>query len=181
MADDTENQVGEEPGEPEKTSFLVHVVVFLMVTAIASGAGFGAAMFAFPDAAPSMAASKEMPSSDKSDDEKMSMRDKNGETEDEEASASAYARPLPSILTNLAAPKDVWVRMELAVVAKESVDDEMLENIHQDLLAYMRTVKLHHVSGPSGFLNLRAELDDRASIRSNGAVGKVLIRTLLFE
>ena len=76
---------------------------------------------------------------------------------------------------------DVWVRLEAAVVADNELEEELLEAIHQDLLAFMRTVKLHHVEGPSGFLNLTAELSDRASIRTNGAAKRILIRTILFE
>jgi len=37
------------------------------------------------------------------------------------------------------------------------------------------------VEGPSGFINLKAELDERAAIRSDGKISKVLVRTILFE
>ena len=84
-------------------------------------------------------------------------------------------------MTNLASPTDVWVRMELALVTENDAKDELLEKIHQDLLAYIRTVKLHHVEGPSGFINLKSELNEIASIRSGGLIKKVLIRTMLFE
>lgn len=89
---------------------------------------------------------------------------------------------LGTITTNLAAPSDTWLRLELSVVLDQPSQDTMLaETIHQDLLAFMRTVKLHQIEGASGFQHLKADLLERASIRSDGHVQAVLIRTLLFE
>ena len=53
--------------------------------------------------------------------------------------------------------------------------------IHQDILAYVRTLKLHQIEGSSGLIHLKADLDERAAIRSDGHVKRVLIRTMLFE
>jgi flagellar FliL protein len=89
--------------------------------------------------------------------------------------------PLASITTNLAAPDAVWVRLEASVVLDEPQPPELIEAIHQDLLAYLRTVKLHQVEGASGFQHLKADLEERAKIRSDGHVRQFLIRTLLFE
>jgi flagellar FliL protein len=89
--------------------------------------------------------------------------------------------PIETITTNLAAPSDVWVRMELSLVFDGDPDTAVAEQIHQDFLAYMRTVKLPQVEGASGFQHLKEDLEERARIRSNGRVKKILIRTLLFE
>mgnify|MGYP000882981905 FL=1 len=90
--------------------------------------------------------------------------------------------PLPPITTNLAAPSDTWARMELSVeLDAPSKDPTLIDTIHQDLLAFMRTVKLHQIEGASGFQHLKADLTERAAIRSEGHVKAVLIRTLLFE
>ncbi len=183
----SEEENAEESEAPKSTSMLVHALVFLLITAIASGAGFGAGMFLKPKnaaMAPAAAGSKET-SKDERKDQAMAQggNDDAGKSEDgdEMELATGYAKPLAPILTNLASPEDVWVRMELAVVGDEGVTDELLEQVHHDMLAYMRTVKLHHVDGPSGFINLKAELDERAAIRSEGKISKVLIRTILFE
>jgi flagellar FliL protein len=89
---------------------------------------------------------------------------------------------LAPITTNLAAPSDTWLRLELAVqLEKPSEDTTLADTIQQDLLAYMRTVKLHQIEGASGFQHLKADLAERAAIRSDGNVKAVLIRTLLFE
>jgi flagellar protein FliL len=89
--------------------------------------------------------------------------------------------PLAPINTSLAAPDDVWVRMELSLEFKEAPEPGLADSIHQDILAFIRTVKLHQIEGASGFLHLRADLDERARLRSEGKAVRVLIRTLLFE
>ena len=192
MSDDpkpkAEDEEQAEEAAPKKTSLVVHIVVFLLVTGLAAGAGFGVSMFMDPGGSAATAQDASMKS-----DADMEMSKKEGEGGDKDAKdgdeskegedgvKQAYAKPLAPILTNLAAPDDVWVRMELAVVGKPELTDEILEKIHQDLFAYMRTVKLHHVEGPSGYNNLRAELSERAVVRSGGAAKAVLVRTLVFE
>jgi len=57
----------------------------------------------------------------------------------------------------------------------------MTETIHQDLLAFLRTLKMYQVEGASGYQHLKADLQERAAIRSDGHAKDVLIRTLLFE
>ena len=89
--------------------------------------------------------------------------------------------PIEAITTNLAAPSDVWVRMELSLVFDGDPDAAVAETIHQDFLAFMRTVKLPQVEGASGFQHLKEDLEERARIRSHGRVKNILIRTLLFE
>lgn len=89
---------------------------------------------------------------------------------------------LAPITTNLAAPDQVWVRMELSILLEAAPEEaDLADVIHQDILAYVRTVKMHQVAGASGFQHLKADLEDIASVRSEGKVKHVLIRTLLFE
>ncbi|WP_157016393.1 flagellar basal body-associated FliL family protein [Mesorhizobium xinjiangense] len=89
--------------------------------------------------------------------------------------------PLEPITTNIAAPSETWVRMELSVVFSATPDDEIVRKIHQDLLAYMRTVTLNQIEGASGFQHLKTDLAERARIRSDGLASDLMIRTLLFE
>ena len=90
--------------------------------------------------------------------------------------------PLAPITTNLAQPVNTWLRMEVALVFEKAPSDPGLaDTIHQDLLTYVRTLKLHQIEGASGFLHLRADLEERAQMRSDGAVQRILIRTLLLE
>jgi len=179
----------EEQTEPRKTSMVVQALVFLVVTAIAAGAGFGVSMLLKP-AAQDMAREMNAKTAENTEsgedhpvklDEHGDPIEEEGDGKGEGAMKQSYAKQLAPILTNLAAPSDVWVRMELAVVGERDLTDEVLELVHQDLFAYMRTVKLHQVEGPSGYINLKAELSERAAIRSGGVAKMVLVRTLVFE
>lgn len=89
---------------------------------------------------------------------------------------------LAPITTNLAVPEAVWVRLELSLVVDQPLEDQTLpDTIQQDILAYIRTVKLMQVQGASGYQHLKSDLLERAAIRSNGLVKDILIRTMLFE
>ncbi|PSJ63338.1 flagellar basal body-associated FliL family protein [Kumtagia ephedrae] len=102
--------------------------------------------------------------------------------DDKGVPARPVLMPLAPMTTNLAAPSSVWVQMELAlVVDAPQPPPEVIEAIHQDLFAYMRTLKMHQVEGASGYQHLKADLEERARIRSGGQVRQILIRTLLFE
>ncbi|MGB3643849.1 MAG: flagellar basal body-associated FliL family protein [Mesorhizobium sp.] len=88
---------------------------------------------------------------------------------------------LAPITTNLASPTTIWVRLDASLVLDTPQPPDVVEAVHQDLLAYLRTLKMHQVEGASGYQHLRADLKERAAIRSDGHVKDVLIRTLLFE
>ncbi|HEY6631212.1 MAG TPA: flagellar basal body-associated FliL family protein [Rhizobiaceae bacterium] len=99
----------------------------------------------------------------------------------EQPAASETVIPLGAITTSVASPGDTWVRMEVSIVLDEPQDGELPGLIQQDLLSYIRTVKMHEIEGASGFRHLKENLEERAAIRSDGHVKQVLIRTLLFE
>ncbi len=89
---------------------------------------------------------------------------------------------LAPITTNLSVPETVWIRLELSLVFDQPPQDPMLADaIQQDILAYVRTVKLMQVQGASGYQHLKSDLAERAAIRSKGLVKDVLVRTMLFE
>ncbi len=88
---------------------------------------------------------------------------------------------LSPITTNMAAPMDTWVRMDVSLLVDRELPAELAATVHQDLLAFMRTLKMHQVEGPSGLQHLKADLRERAMLRTEGRVRDVLIRTLVFE
>ncbi len=57
----------------------------------------------------------------------------------------------------------------------------LLGEITEDIIAYLRTVPMSDLEGPSGFLHLREDLNDRVRIRSGGKVREVVIQTLVLE
>lgn len=178
MADKDEDKEAEKPSK--KKSIILLAAAFLGITALATGAGFAAAFFLKPTHQKMAEHLSQNDPNNPSGNKKEGESAENGDNS-ESTGLDGYARPLAPILTNLAAPKDVWVRLEVAVVADPDTSHEMLEDVHQDLLAFMRSTSLHQVEGASGYLNLRAELDDRVSIRSGGKVSRVLVRTIVFE
>ncbi|MFA6153215.1 flagellar basal body-associated protein FliL [Mesorhizobium sp.] len=88
---------------------------------------------------------------------------------------------LAPITTNLASPADTWIRLEASIVYDAPQSQSMSDDIQQDLLAMLRTLKMHQIEGASGYQHLKADLEERAAIRSGGHAKQVLIRTLLVE
>lgn len=88
---------------------------------------------------------------------------------------------LEPLTTNLAYPSDTWVRLEVALLFRDHPDVKTAEAIHQDLMAYLRTVSLQQIQGSRGFQHLREDLEERAALRSKGRVEDVLFRTFVIE
>ncbi|KQZ50779.1 flagellar basal body protein FliL [Rhizobium sp. Root149] len=88
---------------------------------------------------------------------------------------------LEPITTNLAYPSDNWVRLEVALAFKGAPEMPLAEQIHQDIMAYMRTVSLQQIEGPRGFQYLKDDIQERVDLRSQGKVSKVMFRTFVIE
>ncbi len=88
---------------------------------------------------------------------------------------------LEPIVTNLAYPSENWLRLEVAVMFDGPPDAKLAEDIHQDILAYVRTVSLQQIEGPRGFQYLRDDIQERVDLRSAGRVSKVMFRTFVIE
>ncbi|PZM12002.1 flagellar basal body-associated FliL family protein [Rhizobium tubonense] len=88
---------------------------------------------------------------------------------------------LEPITSNLAYPSENWVRLEVALMFKGPPDAKLAEDIHQDILAYIRTVSLQQIEGPRGFQYLRDDIQERVDLRSEGRVSKVMFRTFVIE
>jgi flagellar FliL protein len=160
--------VAEEVKAKKGPGLVIQIAVLLVLTLATAGAGwfFGGMLGATPvpeEPAPPPAEAEG-----------------HGKPEDP-AVHSVRVFPLETITTNLSDPTDVWVRLELALVFTDLPDPELAEIVHQDILAYLRTVRARQIEGASGFQHLRSDLDERARIRSDGKVRQVLIRTILFE
>ncbi len=69
----------------------------------------------------------------------------------------------------------------MALAFKGPPELPMAEEIHQDILAYMRTVSLQQIEGPRGFQYLKDDIQERVDLRSQGKVSKVMFRTFVIE
>lgn len=98
-------------------------------------------------------------------------------------SGDVVMKSLAPVVTNLASSGDTWVRLESAVVLKnqEASAEALVGEIRQDILAYLRTVSLAQIQGPSGLLHLREDLNERAQVRSQGSVKELIIQTLVIQ
>ena len=159
----------EQPAAPKGPSLVIQLVMLVAMTAAALGVGWLSGSYLKKSELPAPPP--------KVDHEKKA----EAPHEEKPAPGAPVLVNLAPITTNLAAPADVWVRMEASVVFDAPQPDAMKEAIHQDILAFLRTVKMHQVEGASGYQHLKADLRERAAIRSGGHAKDVLIRTLLFE
>lgn len=165
------------------------ILVFLVMTLFAMGAGYGASVVLQNMQAQSLIAGQEGAAADGHGEAAKPAAGGHGA----EAPASGghdeapvppgglVTMELPAIITNLAAPRETWIRLELAVRFVGNPSPQLIEDIHQDLLAFVRTMRLEQIEGPSGFLHFKSDLAERAAIRSGGAARSVLVKVLLFE
>jgi flagellar FliL protein len=98
-------------------------------------------------------------------------------------SDKAALHALSPIITNLASPERMWIRLEASIVLDgEGLDSKMLAaSISEDTITYLRTLSLPLIEGASGMLHLREELNDRARVRSGGKVRDLIVHTLILE
>ncbi|SCX04214.1 Flagellar basal body-associated protein FliL [Agrobacterium sp. DSM 25558] len=88
---------------------------------------------------------------------------------------------LDPIVTNLGYPTDKWIRLELALQFTGPGNTSLAQDLHQEMLTYLRTVSLQQLQGPRGFQYLRDDLREIVDLRSKGRVSKVLFRTFVIE
>lgn len=167
---DAKAEQAEEAPARRGPSLVIQLAVLLALTGAAAGAGLLVGGMLNGKATPAHATAQGHDG-----------KDANGGIDMAAQDAKRGVIALPPVTTNLAAPADTWVRIEMAAVFEDGPDPALGDLIHQDLLAYLRTVKLHQVEGASGFQHLKSDLEDRARIRSEGKVKALLVRTLLFE
>jgi flagellar protein FliL len=92
--------------------------------------------------------------------------------------------PLPPIITNIAEPQKVWVRLEGSLVfdkANEQNPAVMSAKLAQHVMAYLRTLKLTDMQGAGAVHALTQDLDEIVRTLSDGQVQALLLSGLVFE
>ncbi len=147
---------------PGKANLLVTVAALTVLAAIGGGlVGKLIVAAAHPPASPEPAAAKALPYG--------------GDVE---------VRELAPIVTNLAAPAGVRVRLQVSLVfgRKEvEIPALLMGQVSDDLVAFLKTLTLPQIEGASGLQNLREDLNERASVRSQGKVRELVIETLVVQ
>lgn len=171
--------------EPKRgPSLVVQIAVLLVLTAVAAGIGWFSGGFLGKSQPP--ASSAETPAANPTHPPAGDTAAAAGHGESaatgNAAAMSGRIVDLAPITTNLAVPDTIWIRLELSLVLdKEPENPELVLTIQQDIMAYIRTVKLIQVQGASGYQHLKSDILERARIRSQGLVKDVLVRTMIFE
>ena len=168
---------GRSPGKAEAApravggmSLARNAIAFVAAALVAAGVGgaqgfLGANTAAAPPPAPAAAA-------------------KSGDGGKAAPTVEMGSMDLPPVVTNLAAPTDVWVRLEATLLFEGKTlphGEALAGEISGDILAFLRTESLAQVQGVAGLEHLRQDLNERASIRSDGRVRELIIRSLVVE
>lgn len=174
-AEDAGEKAGTSKDEPKPASRfggkLGMILGFGLVTVIAGGLGAGLGM----QTASSVAAA-------------IAERAK-AQPPDERARSSVYSgdmmvEALEPVITNLASPTDVWVRLETSIVfANGAIENPAVTGaeIRQDIVAYARTLNIAQLEGPSALQHLREDLNERVAVRTAGKVNEIIIQSLIVQ
>lgn len=106
------------------------------------------------------------------------------EKDDGEYSGNIAVKTIPPVITNLASPSSVFIRVEASVIFDGEMPDDaeaLATQISGDSLAFLRTLSLAQIEGASGLLHLREDLTERAKLRSEGRVREYIIQALAVE
>lgn len=93
-------------------------------------------------------------------------------------------KELPPILANLADSRGTVARLQAAVVYAKKPEENpaiLLARIGDDFIAYVKTLTFAQLQGASGLQSLREDLNERAKLRSQGAVREVIIEALVTQ
>ncbi len=176
MASAKENKT--EGAKGAKPSVMSVIIPVLLLTLIAGGGGFAVATILGPNVAPALQA--EVAASEGDHVSKPA----EGEAGDEHGENNGIIRQLAPIVTNLASPKDVWMRIELSIVIKpeaKAEQDLIAVKSSDQILALLRTIDLAQIEGPSGFLHFREDINDLVRESSEHKVAQVLINSMVVE
>lgn len=160
----------EDDGGNKKSGLIVTIAVVLVLSLVAAGGGWMVGGLIAPQV-----------------DQPETAGSAGSEGKDEKKEEEAEDKPRENVLalepitTNLSYPSDNWIRIEVSLVFIDEPDQAMADRIHQDMLAYLRTVSLQQIEGPRGFQYLREDLRERVKLRSEGRVNDLLLRTFVIE
>ena len=93
-------------------------------------------------------------------------------------------RELTPIVTNLAQPEGVKVRLQASILFNKSEVEAptlLSAQITDDLIGYLKTLSIVQLQGGSGLQSLREDLNERVAVRSNGHVRELIIETLVVQ
>ncbi len=184
------------PKAGKNSGTMALIVVALLLTLVGAGTGFavGTLLVAEPaePAAKATAGEVSKPAETKAHAapeghapaESAAEPEAAAEEAEEIAPADLKTVPFPPVLTTLAEPKGKWIRLEGAIQVVHDTEDppELLsERSGEQILTYLRSLRLDQLEGPSGVLGLREDLNEMVQTLSKGQVRGVLVHGLVVE
>jgi flagellar protein FliL len=172
------DQEAEEAGAKKSSPMIMLIAALAVLTVIGGGGGWFVGTLIAPSISAAEKAKKAEEAAEAAKPEGKKGEDAGLPHIATEANGIVQLEPITS---NLAYPSENWVRLEVALMFKGQPDAKLAEDIHQDILAYIRTVSLQQIEGPRGFQYLRDDIQERVDLRSEGRVSKVMFRTFVIE
>lgn len=184
MADEEVQEA--EGGAKKKSGLVLTIVGVLVLTLVGAGGGWVVGGMLAPSVSEAQAEKEKAAAAEHAAEPAAGGEHGGGEKKEEAglprvATAANGTVLLEPLTTNLAYPAESWIRLEVALMFNGAPDAPLAETIHQDILAYLKTVSLQQIQGPRGFQYLREDLQERVDLRSQGRVSKVLFRTFVIE
>jgi flagellar FliL protein len=167
-----------EGAKGAKPSVMSVIIPVLLLTLIAGGGGFAVATILGPNLASAPQAATAAAGVDHGSEPAVETAG------NEHGENVGIVRQLAPIVTNLASPKDVWMRIELSIVIKPEAtleQDLIAVKSSDQILALLRTIDLAQIEGPSGFLHFREDINDLVRESSEHKVAQVLINSMVVE
>jgi flagellar protein FliL len=170
-----EKKKKEEVVSASKPSIMSVIIPVLLLTLIAAGGGFAVATLLSGKPAAEAATTPLEGEVAKSE---------GAVTETEHQENGGVIRQLAPIITNLASPKDTWMRIEVSLVISpeaQAEQDIIAVQSSDKILTMLRTVSLAQIEGPSGFLHLKEDINDLLRESSENKIRQVLINSMVVE
>ncbi|WAJ29970.1 flagellar basal body-associated FliL family protein [Antarcticirhabdus aurantiaca] len=187
-----EDETSEAPAGKAKGGIMPTVLAVGVLTVLAGGAGaLTGTLLASEEAAPvAEAPAAAAPAAPKPEGGAQAEHGGAAPAGEHAAAEGEADEPVPDklvvmkpIVTNLAAPANMIVRLESSLVisgASEEDTELLLARIEADTTTFLRTVQLPQLEGARGITHLREDLVERARMRSPH-VSDVLIQSLVAE
>ena len=180
---------GEEGGKKKGGGLVVTIVIVLVLSLIAGGGGWFLGKSISDkfitqekkdEIAKKAAEQAEIAAAEAGGEKKGGKKEEGGGVP-KLANAENNVVALEPITSNLAYPSQSWVRLEVALLFGDKPDEKTAEEVHQDIMAYIRTVSLQQIQSARGFEYLRQDIKERATLRTEGRVKDVMFRTFVVQ
>lgn len=159
------------------------IVAIVLIAVIGAGAGFSLKFVLPPREAPVVEAAKAKETAAKATEAHQDAH-VGASPKLEPEPTGGQLLPLDAIVVSLASPQGTRLRLESFVQFTESSKldrTELLREIAQDLVLYLRTLKLAQIETASGIEYLREDLAELAQLRSKGHARGIVIKSLIVE